>query len=297
MEVYHKQHYFRKGESICVNKSVYIEGFHSEHTHDFLEIAYISQGKGYHWFNGVEIQVEKGDMFFINFNIKHYFKPISEDFTWINCVFVPEVIDPALVDSENAQDVLNLMLFSYIFPTENIKLPEIQLQGSQNEFENLLIEMLREYDDCNRGYQNILKHYLFVLLIKMFRAYSDIKHKNSQLLEGSQVIDKVIQYLMQNSLENVTLETIARLAFLSPSYFSTLFKQKTGQSVTQFLHKLRIEKACELLENTDMVVLNIMTQIGYKDTKFFYNIFRRYTKTSPGLYRKQLAKNITKLKK
>lgn len=296
MEVYHKEHYFRKGESIYLNKSVYIDGFHSEHTHDFLEIAYISQGTGYHWFNGVKIQVDKGDLFFINFNIKHYFEPISEDFTWINCVFLPEVIDPVLVDSENAEDVLNLMLFSYIFPTENIKLPEIQLQGSTNEFGNLFEEMLRECVDCKKGYQNILKHYLFILLIKMFRAYAKIKHNNSQLMEGSEVIDKVIQYLMQNSLENITLENIARKAFLSPSYFSTLFRQKTGQSITQFLHKLRIQKACEFLENTDMAVLDIMNEIGYKDTKFFYDLFRRYTKTSPGHYRKQLIESNSKPK-
>lgn len=296
MEIYHKEHYFRKGESICVNKSIYIAGCHSEHTHDFLEIAYISQGIGYHWFNGVKMHVQKGDLFFINFNTKHFFEPVSDDFTWMNSVFLPEVIDPTLVDSENAEDVLKLMLFSYIFPTENIRLPEIQLQGSINEFENIFEDMLREYEVCKKGYQDVLKHYLFILLIRMFRSYAIVKQKNLQIKEGNEVIEKVINYLTQNSLYNVKLENIARKAFLSPSYFSTLFRQKTGQSLTQFLHKIRIQKACELLENTDRSVLDIMNEVGYKDTKFFYDIFKRHTKTSPGLYRKQLAKKNIELK-
>ena len=291
MEVYHSHQYFRKGETIYVNKSVYIQGYHSEHTHDFLEITYINQGSGYHWFNGVKIEVQKGDLFFINFNVKHYFEPITDDFKWMNCVFLPEVIDPSLIHSENAEDVLKLSLFSYIFPTENIKLPDLQFHDSSNEFEYIFEEMLKEYDRCQTGYQNVLKHYLFILLIRMFRTYSLLKKKDYQIKQGNETIEMVIDYLMKNKLNDINLENVARKAFLSPTYFSTLFKQKTGQSLMQFLHRLRIQKACEYLQNTDTPIMSIMFELGYKDTKFFYELFKRYVKITPGEYRKQHRNN------
>lgn len=285
MEVIHWKDYFREKEQICVNLSVYIEGEHHEHTHDFLEITYVAQGSGIHWFEGKRIEVRKGDLFFINYSCSHHFEPISSDFRWMNCIFLPEAVDPSLVHSGNAEDILKYMLFRYLFPEKIPNINELQLSGEVDEFGGLFNEMLREYDQAKSGYQGILKYYLYILLTRIFRAYSSKKSNPEEQIDNG-MIYQVLRYLQDNSHKTIKLEDIARQAFLSPTYFSTLFKQKTGESVTDYIHHLRITKACNLLLQTTWSVNAVMHEVGYQDSKFFYEVFKRHTGDTPGKYRK-----------
>ena len=58
--------------------------------------------------------------------------------------------------------------------------------------------------------------------------------------------------------------------------------KKTGLNLTQFVHKLRVDKACELLKTTDLPISDIMNRVGYKDSNFFYQMFKRTMNVTPG---------------
>lgn len=72
---------------------------------------------------------------------------------------------------------------------------------------------------------------------------------------------------------------------LSPNYFSTLFKKHTGINVSEYIQNLRMKKACKLLKETDKTVIAIAAEVGYKDIKFFYKVFKKITGNNPGNYR------------
>ncbi len=80
--------------------------------------------------------------------------------------------------------------------------------------------------------------------------------------------------------------------YLSPEYLSRIFKSEIGKSPYTFLIELRINKAKELLENTDTPIHIVALQVGYSDAYHFSKQFKRTTSFSPSEYRK-LKRNMT----
>ena len=78
---------------------------------------------------------------------------------------------------------------------------------------------------------------------------------------------------------------MAMRSFVSKNYFSKLFKETTGINFSDFVQKLRIDGACNLLKTTDMNVTDIAYEVGFNDIKFFYEVFKKITSKTPGQYR------------
>ena len=104
---------------------------------------------------------------------------------------------------------------------------------------------------------------------------------------GDSVISKARAYLAQHySDPNLMLQDVAGEVHLSQSHFSTIFAQDTGLTFTQYLTALRIGKARELLEATEMRSSQIASEVGYNDSHYFSYLFKKNTGITPGEYRK-----------
>ena len=86
-------------------------------------------------------------------------------------------------------------------------------------------------------------------------------------------------------MEPLNLNDIAGEVQLNPSYLSVLFKKETGYNFTDYLIEYRLERAKEMLAETNKNINEISLQVGYKDTKHFRNLFRKYVGTTPSQYR------------
>lgn len=92
---------------------------------------------------------------------------------------------------------------------------------------------------------------------------------------------------MQESIrQNLTLESIARHFNYSPSYFSSLFRQQTGMSPIDCFLKLKMQKACEYLELTQLKVTEISSVLNFSDPAYFTRIFTKIIGMSPPAYRR-----------
>lgn len=100
------------------------------------------------------------------------------------------------------------------------------------------------------------------------------------------IVEKAKRYILENYQEELRLETVAKAVHLSPSYFSALFKKTTGCSFARYLAKVRIAKAQELLENTDLSVTDIAMQVGFNDPAYFTAVFKRDVGITPLIYRR-----------
>lgn len=100
-----------------------------------------------------------------------------------------------------------------------------------------------------------------------------------------QIIYSVKQYLKTN-YRNATLEEAAAKVNLSPSYLSRVFKEKSGMGFSELLLKVRMEKACELLEDIQYKSYDIAYYVGYDNPKNFSRAFKSYYQMSPSEYRK-----------
>jgi len=286
---YSLEQFVRTGEKMMVHKSIInYEGQLPEHGHsDFMEIFYITKGEGYHILNETKSKVEKGDLVFLSFVSRHTFEAITADFEWIDIGFMPEVISQTMVNQYNASDILRLSIFREFFNQNISNAEDMILRQVSDEFEHIMIDMLKEYTGCKRGYEQNLRYYLLILLTKIFRTtliFNDITNVHS--ITGDKLICLVLDELNNEKFGEIDLEYIAKKACMGYKYFSRIFKQRVGISFTEFIHRKRVEKACELLSDTDFFTNEIMSLVGFKDSKSFYYNFKKLTGYTPNQYRK-----------
>lgn len=100
------------------------------------------------------------------------------------------------------------------------------------------------------------------------------------------VIAEIKEYVASNYAGNVTLADLSARFFINPYYLSQLFKDKTGDTYLSYLLGVRMAKAKELLEQTDLRVYEICRMVGYADTNHFSKLFEKMSGSTPSEYRK-----------
>lgn len=263
------------------------------HTHDFIEIAYVCDGKGYHVYNDTTYPVSKGDLYIINSRTPHCFYPTdqnnSEHLVVYNLCFLPQFIDTINIRLSILTELTDIMLYKSLYEEEIIYTPDLKLSGSmRTEIEQLYEKMYMEFTSEELNYMDILRLSLCELLLKIHRFYK-INHTQTEstvFRYRRQLISDCIQYLRENYSQKITIEELSNNFFLSKSYLSSLFRQATGSSVVEYLQHIRIDKACELLTDTDLSITEISALVGYTDYRFFNKSFKKITGCTAQQYRK-----------
>ncbi len=108
-------------------------------------------------------------------------------------------------------------------------------------------------------------------------------------LRHQRLIKRSIAYLEQHCHEQLSLEDVARVVFLSPFYFSHVFKEQTGVTFVQYLTELRLTTAKQLLRETDLAIGQIAERVGYNDVNYFSRVFKKSVALTPTEYRARMA--------
>lgn len=99
--------------------------------------------------------------------------------------------------------------------------------------------------------------------------------------------EKVIYFMRENVEHNLTLEQLANHFGFSTSYFSARFQKETKQSPIKYFIALKIEKACQYLELSNMKICDIYLKLGFQDAAYFSRIFTKIMGISPTKYRER----------
>lgn len=100
-------------------------------------------------------------------------------------------------------------------------------------------------------------------------------------------LEEVRQYIVQHFNEQVTLEFLASVFFVSKEYLSKAFKQEYGLNVTDYILQLRMEKARQWITEDQFPIKIVSDMAGYEDVSYFYRVFKKYFGIAPGEMRKQ----------
>ena len=99
------------------------------------------------------------------------------------------------------------------------------------------------------------------------------------------IIDLARQYIEENYNKKITLADLSSMFSVSYTHFSTLFKKTTGSTFSEYLQKVRMEKACELLKNPQNRIQDIAIEAGYDNAYHFSRAFKNYLGVSPKHFR------------
>ncbi|MEX0330999.1 MAG: helix-turn-helix domain-containing protein [Puniceicoccaceae bacterium] len=151
-----------------------------------------------------------------------------------------------------------------------------------------LIEMFRlalqEQGRQRRGWETILETIASRVLVSFARG-----HLEEGEVDGNSSLRSVegaIEYIDTHVHERLTIEEMASRSNLSPRRFTTLFKQLTGETFSNYLNQKRIEYACQRLDETGHI-LYACHGSGFNDVAYFYRVFKKFTGMTPGEYLKK----------
>jgi AraC-like DNA-binding protein/ligand-binding sensor protein len=118
-----------------------------------------------------------------------------------------------------------------------------------------------------------------------------------QGVRHSSALRKAERYIWENYTRKISLQEIADTSGLSAPYFSTIFKEEMGENLSNYLNRLRVEKATTMLAETALTLNEIASACGFEDQSWFSKIFKSFTGLSPGKYREKGGNYITSLSK
>ena len=124
----------------------------------------------------------------------------------------------------------------------------------------------------------------------MIREYAETALKVSAM-KHSPKVNKVIQYIEMYLDQSLTLSELAKSVKLSPSYLSRAFSREVGKSIPQYIMELRLKKACDLLEMTDMSIDQVAKYVGFQRQSYFSHCFKKIYGCTP-IQHKQVNKEM-----
>ena len=185
-----------------------------------------------------------------------------------------ELYTSELISSKLPLDKIKNSFFELIV-TANNSTKEINKSFNSSTFDNAFSTFSSENDI------SLIKEFVHKFLLECITAISSVKKA-----EVHPVIKKVCDYIDNNLSKDISLEESADFAGVSSFYLSKLFKEEKGETFINFLSDKRLEKARQLLENTELSIKEITAEVGYNDQNYFSRIFKNKYGLSPKEYRK-----------
>jgi AraC-like DNA-binding protein len=259
------------------------------HKHDYIQIAYVLRGVCHHHLRGKALVVGKGDIFIISPGMEHSIHGIpDQEYEMVILDFLPPFVHAQLTDvsetlyrmlqNSDQSDSMSSLLQPWLHISQSKQpLVELLLQDIQDEFERR-----------DEGFAFSIQINLIKLLILIDREYRQSNHKSEppSAVANQNPIELSVRYVQEHFGQDIPLEAAAGIAKMTPSYFSHRFKKETGRSFIKFLHKVRIDRAMELIGRGEHTITQIALQVGFRQLSHFIRTFKKTTGLTPTEYKK-----------
>lgn len=264
------------------------------HSHDYLQICYVIKGTCVHSVyeqNAISI---KGDIFSIVPSVPHTMMPIEgKDIELIQIDFMPFFINENMREFSEMESFVD---FAYMQPMVFLKdsmVPRLNLSFSgQITVENIMHNMEKELELKEEGYKLAIKADLLKLLVTIGREFTSFinKKQNNVISYHRRLFFNTIEYMDKKYNSKIRLEDMAKMAAMSPSYYSYIFKLIKGNNFIEHLNEVRIRNAVELLKSTDINISETCYSVGFNNLGHFNKVFKELIGLTPTAFRKASIK-------
>lgn len=248
------------------------------HSHDFLEMNYVLSGSGYYLIGEREYEIQPGDFYIIN-NRDHHMAVHDGGLTLEVVIFEPafwgegkqsyRLLEPFFNTGARFHNCIRPHQEGYGFLKETFK------------------HICQEYTEQRPGWELYVKAWTQLFMAELYRFYCNCRETNGQSKHRPFThLQPVLDYIHDHYTEQLSLDTLAKVALLNKSYLCDCFKKTLHMRIFEYIDQLRINRACLLLSITDESVTNIAAESGFNSVSYFNRIFKKVCGISPGVWRK-----------
>ena len=250
------------GEDINIQKKS-DHNWYKKHWHNYFEIIYYKNCKGFCSLNGIDYELKDSCLFFLTPKDFHEIatKENNDSYSLI-ISFNEQIVDKKILEQLSEDSIV-----IYDLPT----LFSEQIDALYEVFLNRSI-----YRDAH------LKHMLNCILIRILEIGQRV---SSSAKDIHPIVRESISYMLTNPSEHITLESLSERFGITKTYFSHLFRESTGTSFKQYLTSLRIECAKRMLAEKELSIIDIGFECGFLTPSQFSRSFKQNTGVTPSKYR------------
>ncbi|MCA2016653.1 helix-turn-helix domain-containing protein [Vibrio tritonius] len=239
-----------------------------EHSHDFHELIIVSKGAGQHVLNDHVTNLAQNYICYISPKDRHLFDQV-EDLYLTNILYRKNLLSYSPLLKQLLPHGPNDSPSWYI-STETMRRVQPLLKQLDNECRRPTIDA------------KVMTEVLFQqLVVELARGRLTARSNN----ETDNKILNVIDWIQNNYAQDMSVGEIAEQFHLSSRTLSRHIKQVTNLSFNNYVHRVRINHAMNLLSYSDKSVTDIAFEVGYKDSNYFSTKFKRFTKQTPSDFR------------
>ncbi len=250
------------------------EGFMSDesHFHRHYEIYYLIKGSRRYIIENTIYDIQAGDMILIPPMLMHQTQrvPGTEQ---------KEIHERMLFNLSEIPEILKPCFEQYFYrPNDEIK----------DQIKALIDESIKEGNkDAQSQFLHKLNiHKILLMLLRMPKQEATPQ----QLSERDRLMQNAACYIKEHCHNHITLKEIADRMGFTPEYFSSVFKTAIGLNFVDYLNNMRIAKAINYLNQTDLPISVISEKCGFNDSNYFAIVFKKIVGISPRNYRNSLDK-------
>jgi len=258
------------------------KGLHFPHKHSFYHLVYFSKGTGNHSIDFINFSVKTGQIYFMIPGQVHTwdFKTAPNGFI----VNFSEQYIHSLIANPRYLDRFNF--FSGIANEQVIMIPP----KAQPQIEGILETIIKEGRSNNELKDDMARTALIQLFIQVNRhsVKKESNHKNNY---NSLLLKNFQKLIDQHYKEKKLTKDYASLLYITPNHLNALSKDVTGRSAGELIRDRVLLEAKRLLVNADLTIAEISDELDFTDNSYFSKFFKKYTGTTPEIFRRQIVKN------
>ena len=249
------------------------------HWHSYFEITWVLEGKGNYFVNGQEYTMEKDDIIIFNNVEPHGWKLLGGNMKLLVMIFSPEFVAEkiSVFDAE--------YLKPFVERGSNFKNRVGREEKVNEEIRISIREIHQEWNERKEGYPLMINAKVLRILAMLIREYQDETKSGEMLKEKKNAMKRLEQaftYINDHYCEKITLEEVAASVYMSSNYFSSYFRRVANISFSDYVTRLRVNRAREMLRENGANVTEIAMECGCNNISNFYRLYKKHMGKTPG---------------
>ena len=254
------------------------------HSHKFFEMVYVYSGTCAQNINGTTLTFNEGDICIIAPDTAHSIS-VFDDSIILNILICKSTFTETFFQLLKENNILSEFFLKILYTNKGENYI-IFRTNRDITLKNIILKMINEQRIKKKYGKKIINNMLMIFFAYLLQGYENYVEIPSRLAQqNSNLISNLLAYIEEH-YNSITLNELANTFHFSNTYLSKLIKNSTGENFCKIVKNIKLRKACDLLEFTNMSIYQISNEIGYSSEEHYIRTFKSEFNISPTKYRK-----------